>query len=195
MRRTTYLLGAALAVLALTVAGCGGGESSDDAGPPDSPSAGGAVPFDRAFIDGMVPHHEEAIAMAEAAKAAGLSEPELVRIADAIIATQHAEIDRMRAWREAWFGSAEIDPNGAETLGLSMDEMGMQHDAADLSDADDIDATFASMMIDHHNGAIAMAELARSRGQHAEIRSLAAEIIEAQQGEVATMREHAAVHH
>jgi uncharacterized protein (DUF305 family) len=194
VRRTTYLLGATLAVVALTVAGCGGGESSDDAGPPP-PSAGGAVPFDRAFIDGMVPHHEEAIAMAEAAKVAGLSEPELVKIADAIIATQQAEIDRMRAWREAWFGSAEIDPNGAETLGLSMDEMGMQHDAADLSDADDIDATFASMMIDHHNGAIAMAELARSRGQHAEIRSLAAEIIEAQQGEVATMREHATVHH
>jgi uncharacterized protein (DUF305 family) len=194
VRRTTYLLGATLAVVAITVAGCGGGESSGDAGPPPL-SAGGAVPFDRAFIDGMVPHHEEAIAMAEAARAAGLSEPELVKIADAIIATQRDEIDRMRTWREAWFGSSEIDPNGAETLGLSMDEMGMQHDAADLSDADDIDATFASMMIDHHNGAIAMAELARSRGQHAEIRSLAAEIIEAQQGEVATMREHATVHH
>ena len=195
MGRTTYLLGAALAVLALTVAGCGGGAGSDDAGAPDSPPAAGAVPFDRAFIDGMVPHHEEAIAMARAAKAAGLSEPDLLEIADAIIATQQGEIDRMRTWREAWFGSAEIDPNGAETLGLSMDEMGMQHDVVDLSDADDVDATFAAMMIDHHNGAIAMAELARAGGQHAEIRRLAEGIIEAQQGEIATMREHATVHH
>jgi uncharacterized protein (DUF305 family) len=195
VRRSTYLFGAALVVLALTVAGCGGGESSDDAGPPDSPSAGGVVPFDRAFIDGMVPHHEEAVAMAEAAKVAGLSEPDLLKIADAVIATQRGEIDRMRAWREAWFGSSEIDPNGAETLGLSMDEMGMQHDTADLSESADVDGTFASMMIDHHNGAIAMAKLARSKGEHAELRELADRIIEAQQAEVATMREHAAMHH
>jgi uncharacterized protein (DUF305 family) len=73
--------------------------------------------------------------------------------------------------------------------------MGMQHDAGDLSSADDVDATFATMMIDHHNGAIAMAELARTKGQHAEIRELAAAIIEAQEREVATLREHATVHH
>ena len=133
--------------------------------------------------------------MAKEAKTAGLSEPDLVNIADAIVATQQNEIDQMRRWRADWFGSPEIDPNGADTLGLSMDEMGMQHDAADLSSADDVDATFATMMIDHHNGAIAMAELARTKGQHAEIRELAGAIIEAQEREVATMREHASVHH
>ncbi len=192
---TNLLLGVLLAVLALVVAGCGGNDGADQEAAAPSSSAPGAVPFDRAFIDGMVPHHEEAIAMAKEAKTAGLSEPELVQIADAIIATQQKEIDQMRGWREDWYGSPEIDPNGADTLGLSMDEMGMQHDAADLSDADDVDATFATMMIDHHNGAITMAELARTKGQHAEVRELADAIIEAQEREVATMREHASVHH
>ena len=176
-------------------AGCGGDDDGgQEAAAPSSPAAGD-VPFDRAFIDGMVPHHEEAIAMAKEAKAAGLSEPELVEIADAIVATQQNEIDQMLAWREEWYGSPDIDPNGADTLGLSMDEMGMQHDAADLSTADDVDATFATMMIDHHNGAIAMAELARTKGQHAEVRDLADAIIEAQEREVAIMHEHASVHH
>lgn len=194
-RRRTLLFGGILAALTLVAASCGGSDSGDEAASPSSPSAAGAVPFDRAFIDGMVPHHEEAIEMAKKAKGAGLSEPDLVEIADAIIATQQTEIDQMRQWREEWFGSSEIDPNGAETLGLSMDEMGMQHDAADLSTADDIEATFATMMIDHHNGAIAMAELARRKGQHAEIRELSDAIIEAQDREVAIMREHASVHH
>lgn len=195
-RRTSLFLGAMLTMLALVVAGCGGSDDADEeeaAAPPSS--AAGAVPFDRAFVDGMVPHHEEAIAMAKEAKTAGLSEPDLVKIADAIIATQQKEIDQMRRWREEWFGSPEIDPDGADTLGLSMDEMGMQHDAADLSTADDVDAMFATMMIDHHNGAIAMAELARTKGQHAEVRELAVVIIEAQEREVATMRGHASVHH
>ena len=194
-KRTTILLGAILAVLAVVAAGCGGSDSADGEASPPSSSAPGAVPFDPAFIDGMVPHHEEAIVMAKEAKAAGLSEPELVEIADAIIAAQQKEIDQMRRWREDWFDSPEIDPNGADTLGLSMDEMGMQHDAADFSDAEDVDATFATMMIDHHNGAIAMAELARTKGQHAEVRELADAIIEAQEREVATLREHASVHH
>ena len=184
-----------LPVLTLVAAGCGGSDSQDGVASPLSSSVASAEPFDRAFIDGMVPHHEEAIAMAKHAKAAGLAEPDLVEIADAIIATQQEEIDQMRRWREDWFGSPVVDPDGAETLGLSMDDMGMQHDATDLSNAEDVDATFATMMIDHHNGAIAMAELARTKGQHAEVRELADAINEAQQREVATMREHASVHH
>jgi uncharacterized protein (DUF305 family) len=158
-------------------------------------SAGGGIPFDRAFIDGMVPHHEGAIEMAKAAKDAGLAEPELIEIADAIVDTQQREIDEMKDWRAEWFGSAEIDPLGGTFLGLSEDEMGMQHDASALEAADDVDAEFASMMIDHHEGAIAMAKLALERAQHDEIRQLAEEIIAAQEREIDVMRSHAAGEH
>lgn len=187
------IIGLVLACLALLAAGCGGGGSAeDDTG---SAATASAVPFDRAFIDGMVPHHEEAIAMAKQALAANLATPELVSIAKAIVTSQQDEIDRMKRWRGEWFGSAEIDPNGADTLGLSMEQMGMQHDAGDLSSSEDVDADFATMMIDHHNGAIAMAKLAREEGQHEEIRDLGDAIIRAQEREIAIMREHAGMHH
>jgi uncharacterized protein (DUF305 family) len=173
------------AVLALLAAGCGG----DDASAPAESSQ--AVPFDRAFIDGMVPHHKQAIEMATDAKAAGLAEPVLVDIADAIIRTQQTEIDRMRQWRENWFGSAVIDPNGADALGLTMEQMGMHQERMDFSTEQDVDAAFAAMMIAHHEGAIEMARLARERGQHEEITALAADIIAAQQDEIDLMKDFA----
>ena len=63
-----------------------------------------AEPFDKAFIDAMVPHHEGAIAMAKAQLAEG-SQPELRKMADDIIAAQTEEIARMKAWRKAWYGA------------------------------------------------------------------------------------------
>lgn len=187
--RRRRLLALVLFAAVLLIAGCGGNEASEETG------ATAEVPFDQAFIDGMVPHHEGAIEMAEAAKQAGLSEPELVEIADAIIATQQVEIDQMREWRRQWFGSAEVDPAGADALGMSAEEMGMQHDAAAMHDADDVDAMFASMMIDHHQGAVAMARLAEQRSEREEIRRLSQEIMDAQEREIETMRRHAAGDH
>ena len=186
MKMTTLGLAALAAALGfILLAGCGGDDGSEQS------AAAAETAFDQAFIDAMVPHHRDAIAAAEEAKAAGLSQPELVAIADAIIATQQTEIDQMLAWREEWFGSSEIDPNGADALGMSREEMGMQHDPADLSTAMDVDSAFASMMVDHHNGAIAMARMALEQGEQQEIRDLAAVIIEAQEREVAIMTPHA----
>jgi uncharacterized protein (DUF305 family) len=71
LKKLTFLL---VAAIALGVAACGGG---------DQPTvASGQVPFDRAFIDAMVPHHQAAIEMAREAKEAGLSDPELQQRAD-----------------------------------------------------------------------------------------------------------------
>lgn len=50
------------------------------------------------------------------------------------------------------------------------------------------DGRFIVMMIPHHEGAIAMAELARSRARHPEIRALAEGIISSQSRENALMR-------
>lgn len=147
--------------------------------------------FDRAFIDAMVPHHESALAMAQEAKDAGLAEPELVAIADAILATQQAEIDQMKSWRQDWFGSSEIDPDGADELGMSMEDMGMTGDSAALAEAEDVDAAFASAMIAHHQGAVAMAELALDRSERPEIRELAQAIVDAQTDEIERMRPYA----
>jgi uncharacterized protein (DUF305 family) len=52
--------------------------------------------FDRLFLTSMIAHHEGAIAMAESEKSDGVHKGAL-RLADAIIGTQTAEIKRMRA--------------------------------------------------------------------------------------------------
>jgi uncharacterized protein (DUF305 family) len=62
-------------------------------------------PFDRAFIDAMIPHHESAIAAAKAAETRA-ERPEIKTLAKAIIADQQREIEQMKAWRAAWFGAA-----------------------------------------------------------------------------------------
>jgi uncharacterized protein (DUF305 family) len=184
---------AGVIVVSLLLAGCGGGSSSS---PTTTQSAASSVPFDRAFIDGMVPHHASAIQMAHAAKKAGLSNPELVRIASDIMETQQAEIDLMRSWRKQWYGSSEIDPNGAAALELSMEQMGMQHGSMQFAGGGDVDASFAKAMVDHHRGAITMARLAQEKAMHADLRDLADSIITAQEREIVIMEPHASgMHH
>lgn len=176
----------ALGAIVLLLGACGGSdEESSTSGTPT-----GAA-FDQAFIDAMVPHHEGAIEMATAAKEAGLSQPELVKVADDILATQQLEINTMKDWRADWFGSSTIDPKGAAALGLSESQMGMQHDADALTTSGDIDTDFAQMMITHHQGAIEMAKLAADNAEHGEIKDLAEEIISAQERELEVMRPHA----
>ena len=188
---TLYRL-CAIGLVALAIVGCGGDDDGDDEA---APPASSAVPFDRSFIDAMVPHHRAAIDMAREAKRAGLSQPELVEVADDIIASQQGEIDQMLGWREAWFGSRQIDPEGAAELGMSDAEMGMEHDPGAISEAADVDTAFAAAMIPHHEGAVAMAHEAQERAEHEEIRALADDIIEAQEREIEILRPHAGGHH
>jgi uncharacterized protein (DUF305 family) len=189
LKKLAFLL---LAVVALGVASCGSGNGSERA-EEESTVASGKVPFDRAFIDAMVPHHQAAIEMANEAKKAGLTDPELITIAGDIIASQQGEIDQMLEWREQWFGSKEREPEATalEVLGLSAAEAGMEHSAMDLATADDVDQAFAGMMIGHHVGAIRMASPAEEKAGHDEIRRLARDIIAAQQREIGIMEKHA----
>ena len=170
-------LGAAL--LLLVAAGCGGSDEQAATGSTD------AAAFDQAFVDAMVMHHEQAIAMSKDALAAGLAEPVLVDIANSIVEAQQAEIDQLKTWRQEWFGSSTIDPNTGEELGLSTDEMGMTE--MDFATAKDVDAAFATAMIAHHEGAIMMAELVPDRTDRPELETLAAGIIEAQTAEIEQM--------
>ena len=70
--------------------------------------------------------------------------------------------------------------------GMTMSQMSEQ-----LTDesGDDFDAAFITAMIDHHQGAIDMAELAESRAEHDEIKQLSADIISAQEAEIAQMEQ------
>ncbi len=61
-------------------------------------------PFDKAFIDAMIPHHESAIAMSRHALKQA-KRPEIKKLAREISSSQQKEIDQMKRWRTAWYGS------------------------------------------------------------------------------------------
>ncbi len=68
-------------------------------------SLGSARPFDRAFIDMMIPHHQGAVRMAHAELAKG-NDPQLRALAQRIISAQDREIGEMNTWRQGWYGAA-----------------------------------------------------------------------------------------
>jgi len=62
-------------------------------------------PFDLAFIDAMIPHHQSAIDAAQQALN-GAQRAEIKDLAQKIIDAQKKEIDQLKAWREAWYPDA-----------------------------------------------------------------------------------------
>ncbi|MCX6043559.1 MAG: DUF305 domain-containing protein, partial [Chloroflexi bacterium] len=122
--------------------------------------------------------HQGAIAMAQTAQTEA-DHAEVKTMAAAIIAAQATEIKQMQAWRTAWF------PNAPASKGLDMG-MGAMQIANDSSKP--FDLRFIEAMIPHHQSAIDMANLALTKTEHAEIKTLAANIIQAQTAEITQMQ-------
>jgi len=65
-------------------------------------SLAGEKPFDRAFIDAMIPHHRSAIQMGNVALERS-DNPRVEELAGNIVEAQEREISQMQAWREDWY--------------------------------------------------------------------------------------------
>jgi uncharacterized protein (DUF305 family) len=135
-------------------------------------------PYDAAFIDSMIAHHEGAIIMANQALTQA-ERPEITELANAIITAQEDEIGQMKAWRTSWY------PDLAETSGMEMDMGPMEVPDGDAP----FDQRFIQAMIPHHESAVMMAQDALQNAERQEIKDLAQEIITAQEGEIAQMRQ------
>jgi uncharacterized protein (DUF305 family) len=59
-------------------------------------------PFDRAFIDAMIPHHKSAIDMANVALK-NTNNPRIRELANNIVDAQAREIEQMKEWRQQWY--------------------------------------------------------------------------------------------
>src|SRR5215211_347726 len=59
-------------------------------------------PFDKAFIDAMIPHHQSAIKMAEVAYEKSKN-PRIKELAENIMSAQKREIEQMKQWRKDWY--------------------------------------------------------------------------------------------
>lgn len=143
------------------------------------PRVQSGLPYDALFIDSMMVHHQGAVDMARALQGQ-TRRPELLTMAGAIIDTQQSEIEFMTELRRQLF------PDLPATPGLAMDMGAM---AVATEDGRPYEQRFLEAMISHHEGAIAMAREALQLARNADLKDLAAEIIRAQQEEIATMRQ------
>jgi uncharacterized protein (DUF305 family) len=149
---------------------------------------------DRAFVREMVPHHQMAVEMAEMARR-DADHRRIKTLARSIIEDQNTEIRELTAIRKrlnvkplpSGHEHHELMMRDAETLGLTMDEMGMSMDMSDLDGAKPFDKAFIDMMITHHQGAIRMARAELDKGGSAELRAIARAIVSAQKREIAEM--------
>jgi uncharacterized protein (DUF305 family) len=72
----------------------------------------GAVDFDKAFLEEMIPHHQMAVMMASMLDNA-TNRQEMKTLAKDIIAAQSKEIDAMRNWQTQWgYVTSEQSSNG-----------------------------------------------------------------------------------
>lgn len=175
-----------------------------DATPGATPASGSAAdfPFDLVFIDAMLFNHQALVAMAEIARQSS-ERPEILGIADGIIATQVGDITQLRAWRASWYPDAQPVPANVIT-GLGDEGLmasGALSGYGETSMADEtalavqrlcspdgpFDLVFLTEVIPIQQRAFGMARLALDRAEHAELKALAEEIMMVQEVEVGQM--------
>ena len=152
-------------------------------------------PLDAHFLEQMIPHHEDAITMAQLAETKAKT-PEVKKLAKNIISSQGKEIDQMKSWYKGWFGRDL--PSGKDVMtqhgmmggsqSMHMGMMGNETDSARLENSADFDRAFVEDMIPHHQMAVMMASMLKDGSSRPEMRKLADEIIAAQTSEIDQMR-------
>ncbi|MFC9643276.1 DUF305 domain-containing protein [Streptomyces mirabilis] len=191
VRRVAAVGVVAAGALMLSACGSGGdgasgmdhGGSKSSATATAAAKAGDVDEADVTFAQMMIPHHEQAVAMAELAGGRA-SDAEIKDLAAKIEKAQDPEIKTMTGWLKSW---------GKPTTAGDMPGMGMGGDGM-MSDKDmkelkamqgkEFDKMFAQMMIDHHNGAIAMAKTEQKSGRNADAKKMADAIVTGQSAEV-----------
>jgi uncharacterized protein (DUF305 family) len=138
---------------------------------------------DKAFIDAMVPHHEGAVDMAEAALNNAEHE-QIKQLAEDIVSAQEAEIEKLKSIKQQEFGTSEVP---MEMSAQEMKAMGMT-DPGELANKDPFDKAFIDAMIPHHRSAIEMASVALRESDNAQIKEIARVIVDAQETEIAQMQ-------
>ncbi len=117
-------------------------------------------PADVTFMRDMIPHHNQAVQMAELV-AERTNRQELVDVAGRINASQADEIEFMQQWLRSR-GEEVPDPTAHEAMHTShaMAGMATPEQMAELaaSKGTDFDRLFLKLMITHHDGAVTMVE-------------------------------------
>lgn len=190
MRRPISLLAVASVSLAL-FAGCSSSDESSG-GSDTSENTSQTQAFnddDVMFAQMMIPHHEQAIEMADIALDPTVGAGATVKdLATRIKGAQDPEITTMKNLLTLWGKSTALDPN--------VDHSDMMDGMLTIEDLDNLaalrgaefDTTWIELMIEHHEGALAMAKDLLTTGVSAELIALAEDVISSQQKEIDEMK-------
>jgi uncharacterized protein (DUF305 family) len=189
-------LAATLAAL-LALAGCG----DDEPAKAETRTASNGDELndaDVAFATDMIPHHAQALAMVDLTLNRQL-DPEVQRLAEDIRDAQAPEIEQMTDWLTAWDEPIpetmrdHANAHGEGDLELDSDMPGMmsEEEMSELENADDAEFQdmFLEVMIEHHEGAIEMAQTEQDEGVFEPAIELAESIEASQKEEVARMED------
>lgn len=205
MRSKRWSTVAVVAAGAVALGACG--EASDSTPAPasapsvSSPSTTAAQAeshndADVRFAQGMIPHHQQAIEMSDMLLAKQGVDPQVVALANDIKVGQAPEIEQMQSWLTEWGAPpAESMPGhdmpGHDMAGQDMAGHGMmsEQDMAALQNAGGAEAgrLFLTQMIDHHRGAITMAQQEIDNGKFPPAVEMARSIVSSQQEEISAM--------
>lgn len=175
---------AVAATIAILTAACGGETPGDGGGGREERNDA-----DVTFAQGMIPHHEEAIDMAEIALTSeAAASPEVTRLAEGITEAQTTEIETLRGWLDAWGESEALEMEEGEPHG----NMGGDMPSDVVSELRELEGTkfdeaFLKAMVEHHRSAIAMARTEVEQGEYGPAIDMARDIIETQEAEIEEM--------
>lgn len=181
--------------LVLILAGCGTatdpstGTSASEGGNPQTSTSSEAVAYndnDVMFAQMMIPHHEQAVEMADIMLDKDDLDPKTVALSEKIKEAQAPEIERLNGFLESWG-----QPATADSMDHAMDGMLSKDDLDRLKAAQGEEASqlFLEQMTEHHEGAVAMAKEEAAKGDNPEAVALAEDIVSAQESEIQEMQE------
>ena len=163
----------AAGLIAATLSACASARTPAAATPPSAPAQPAAPArepsasqADIHFMTGMIPHHAQAVVMAQWAPTHGARQDVQI-LAERIVVAQRDEIALVRSWlRDV---GAPVPPSDAKHVTMTMN--GMTHDMImpgmlteeemaqlDRARGSDFDRLFLTYMIRHHQGAITMVD-------------------------------------
>lgn len=188
--RYKYALPAAILGLALALTGCGANTADQADTSSTSTRQKSFNQTDVDFAQQMIPHHRQAVMMADLAKTRAKS-GEVKSLAADIAAAQGPEIQTLTDWLQDW--NKDVPHKMSDMDHGSMSQMpGMMsaEQMRDLKQASgaEFDKAFLSMMIGHHQGAVKMARTEQQDGKHHAAVELAEMITKTQKKEIQTMK-------
>jgi uncharacterized protein (DUF305 family) len=142
------------------------------------------------FAQTMIPHHEQAIEMADAIMAKPGALPDITQVAQQIKDTQAPQVETMQGFLAAWEQplipdhSSEADEHHWAAEGVLTPEEMQALGAADTADGQRL---FLEGMIEHHKGAVVMVQEEIDDGENPDAVNLAQAIKDGQSAEIRTM--------